>query len=701
MSDAPPIAVDFTDIRNFPRQVHLDFHTSPLIPDVAADFDPEAFAAAFAAAHVQSVTVFAKCHHGMSYYPTKVGRPHPNLKRPDLLGEMIEALHRRGIRAPIYTTVAFEEDVAARFPQWRQMRADGAFASVPGAGGWRFNEWLHPDYQDYIEAHITELLDAYPVDGLFFDILFHDADAISAQSAIDFRSARGLLATDHATVQRFETAAQLQFVQRFTGLIHGRAPRAGIFYNMPNVLHADSCVGSAAIAPFRTQWEIESLPSGTWGYYHFPRQARRAIASIQPWLGMTGRFQKSWGDFGGIKPTAALEFECFRSQALGGGNSVGDQLHPRGRLDAGVYRLVKSVYGQCASASDFYRDSRPLPQVGIFPASGAVDDVSADLSLEGAVQMCEESHYDAVVLDDSCELAGLAAVILPDAATVTPRLVERLRAFLAAGGKVIASHQGGFTGGGFTGGGFNGAGQWALAAEIPLVFDGPVDTVPTYWRPRAEFLGEQAESDRVVYQPGMSVKLAGAGGRVLVDRVPPYFPRRTDLTFSSHFQAPPKPAVDPDRPAVLAGEQWVYFADPIFRDYRQSGNGIVRDAWRAAMELLIGPPPFGAGLPTTMLIYPRRCNDDLRLTLLHYVPVRKAIDIDVVEERMGFAGETLRLPVGAESVRVFGTGESLARSAVDGSFALPAAKGRLLLQVPGFFAADDPLGAVMPMARWR
>jgi hypothetical protein len=26
------------------RQVHLDFHTSPLIPDMLIDFDPEVFA---------------------------------------------------------------------------------------------------------------------------------------------------------------------------------------------------------------------------------------------------------------------------------------------------------------------------------------------------------------------------------------------------------------------------------------------------------------------------------------------------------------------------------------------------------------------------------------------------------------------------------------------------------------------------------
>ena len=46
------------------RQVHLDFHTSEYIPDIAADFDKEEFAKTLEEAHVDSITCFARCHHG-------------------------------------------------------------------------------------------------------------------------------------------------------------------------------------------------------------------------------------------------------------------------------------------------------------------------------------------------------------------------------------------------------------------------------------------------------------------------------------------------------------------------------------------------------------------------------------------------------------------------------------------------------------
>jgi hypothetical protein len=107
--------------------------------------------------------------------------------------------------------------------------------------------------------------------------------------------------------------------------------------------------------------------------------------------------------------------------------------------------------------------------------------------------------------------------------------------------------------------------------------------------------------------------------------------------------------------------------------------------WKRATETLIGEAPFSAGLPTTVLSVPRRRGNDLILTLIHYVPLRKALDIDVIEERMSFAGETLRLPQKAQSARLY-HGADLSRNA-DGSFALPVAKGRLLIEVPGYFAS--------------
>ena len=73
------------------RQVHLDFHTAGMVENIGLDFDPEEFAQTLEDAGVDSITCFARCHHGYLYYPSKLmpERIHPNLKRPNLLGEQI------------------------------------------------------------------------------------------------------------------------------------------------------------------------------------------------------------------------------------------------------------------------------------------------------------------------------------------------------------------------------------------------------------------------------------------------------------------------------------------------------------------------------------------------------------------------------------------------------------------------------------
>ena len=664
------------------RHIHLDFHTSPYIMDVGSDFDADRFAQTFKEAHVESVTLFAKCHHGMCYYPTKTGVVHPALNGRDLLGEQIEALHRVGIRAPIYTTVAWEEDVARRFPEWLQMTSNGSFARCANPdynadnvqpGGWWFNNFLHPDYQDYIEAHVLEILDNYPVDGLFFDILFFHPQAGWSPSSRDFRAKHGLTGQDAATQVRFNTLAQTHFTNRFTKLLRSRSKSASIFYNSENPINADSSVGVRARHEDQSHWELESLPSGFWGYHHFPRLARAFGGWGKQWLGQTGRFQRMWGDFGGLKPQAALEYETFRTQALGGANLIGDQLPPRGELDRGAYDLIGAVYAQCEAAEPFYTGTGSMPTIGIVaPGDPTVDSKQSDKALEGAVMMCDEAHYDSQVLDDASDFDGFELIILPDSVVVTDKLKVRLDAYMAAGGRLIVSHNSGFDTHGNS-----------RIEGLNVTNLGEEEVSPTYWRSDEAFESKLSRSDRVVYRPGNRV-IAGEGMQVLVERVLPYF-KRTDLTYCSHFQAPPLKDADMN-PAVIGSDRVIYFADPIFREFREAGNIAVRDGWKAAMERLVGEAPIGAGLPTTMLCIPRRKGDDLHITLLHYIPVRKAINIDVIEERSSFAGEELRFAGNAGDVFDFETGQCLKRLE-NGNVELPSKKGRLLLQVPGYFGA--------------
>ena len=165
------------------RQVHLDFHTGEHVPDVGAGFDPDEFVATLRAGHVDAVNLFAKCHHSWSYYPTEVGRRHPNLVPGlDLLGEQVRACHAAGIRCPIYYTVGWSSNDRIDHPEWGVRQKDGSpkanspehdFDATPGTpkppGGWVF---LCPSggYRRLILDQTREIMGRYDVDGMWYDI---------------------------------------------------------------------------------------------------------------------------------------------------------------------------------------------------------------------------------------------------------------------------------------------------------------------------------------------------------------------------------------------------------------------------------------------------------------------------------------------------------------------------------------------------
>ena len=122
------------------RQIHLDFHTNKTIMDVGKRFDADEFVATLKAAHVNSINLFTKCHHGMYYYPSELGDMHPALNGFDLYGAQSKACKEAGIRVIAYTCVGWNEDTADKHPEWLLVNYDGILGDKkPFASG--FTTW--------------------------------------------------------------------------------------------------------------------------------------------------------------------------------------------------------------------------------------------------------------------------------------------------------------------------------------------------------------------------------------------------------------------------------------------------------------------------------------------------------------------------------------------------------------------------------
>ncbi len=610
-----------TDLRY--RQIHLDFHTSEAIPDVAAAFDPDAFADTLAAAHVDSVTCFARCHHGWLYYDSQAHaeRVHPNLRRRDLLAAQIDACHARGIRVPIYTTVQWDHYTAERHADWCMLTEDGRVRGTPPyePGFYRYL-CVNTPYRDWLFEHVRDIFECVPaVDGLFLDIV--QVQECSCRCCKAGMLAGGLDASDAGDRRRYAADVIAGFKTEMTAHIRQRSGDCTIFYNAGHVGPYQRRTREAY-----THFELESLPSGGWGYVHFPTTMRYARTLGRDCLGMTGKFHTSWGDFHSFKNPAALEFECFRMLALGAKCSIGDQLHPSGRLCPHTYERIGHVYERVEAAEPWCRGAAALADIAVMTpeefagvGSGtAAPDVAA--TARGVVRMLEEAQHQFDLVDSQADLAGYRLVILPGVVACDEKLAGKLADYVAGGGALIASHRSGLDPDGKA---------FALEA-LGVALRGEAPYSPDFIVAAGEMGRGLAATEHVMYLRGLQVEPRGRA-EVLAGVNVPYF-NRTWRHFCSHRHTPS--SGEAGYPGVVQRGRCVYFAHPVFAQYGRNAPLWCKRLVLNAADMLLPEPLVRVKAPSTLLAALNEQPDERRwvLHLLHYIPERRGADFDTIED---------------------------------------------------------------------
>lgn len=569
------------------RQIHLDFHTSEHIAGVGAAFDPDLFADTMVSAHINSVTIFAKCHHGWSYYPTKVGTPHPHLERADLMGDMLRALAARDIVAPIYITVQWDELSARRHPEWRALNARNSFSRArpedPSSGKQLSAAWhalclSHAGLRSYVLEQAREITRSYDTPGFFFDILLHN-DCV-CEACLERMRANGLDPQKPLDRLRNDQAVNETFRREVSAALRAEFPGLRIFFNSGHIPKG----GTEAFSTY-SHLELESLPTGGWGYDHFPLNARYAATLGLDFLAHTGKFHTSWGEFGGFKHPNALEYECAQMVALGSKCMIGDQLHPSGAINPDTYRSIAPAYGRVARLEPFAEKARQCSEIGIVSAEYYVSSHARNHpSDDGAVQMLLELHRFFDVLDPEADFDEYKLLILPDEIPPDPALIKKLAAYVAAGGAVLGSWHSLL----------GNDGQFALDFGVrredePIAFD------PSYVRAGNELDPTLPTTPFVMYDTAETIVPTSAD--VLAEIYPPYF-NRSYAHFSSHQHTPDDPVARPLGAAVAVNGRLAYVAYPIFRLYRAVGQPLYRALIRGLLARMLGEPMLATDLPT-------------------------------------------------------------------------------------------------------
>lgn len=597
------------------RQIHLDFHTSEAIPGIGSAFDPNEFGDTLAAAHVNSITTFSRCHHGWIYHESAKfpERMHPNLTC-NLLAEQIEACHARDIRVPIYITAQWDHYTSRIHPEWLVVDENGCQPGTkPFDPGFYRRFCLNTPYVDFLAEQTAEVCDTLPTDGIFFDIVAPTPCCCEWCKA--GMLAEGMDPAEAEQRRGYADQVLVKFEQRMTEVVHSRVPDATVFYNSGHVgPHHRMFIDSF------THLELESLPSGGWGYMHFPVAQRFARVLGQDTMGMTGKFQTAWGDFSSFKNPAALEFECLNMLAMGAKCSIGDQLHPSGKIDADTYKLIGGAYAKVEAAEPWCENVTPISDIGVLTPEEFFGGGHGGMSpaIIGVSRILQELRQQFDIIDSQCDFSKYQVLILPDDIPVDEALGAKLSAYVAAGGKIIVSYKSGVS----PSGGFG-------LKELGLEYLGEAEFSPDFIIP--DKLGTvRPDAGHVMYNKGLHVRPL-EGTEVLSPMVKPYF-NRTWRHFCSHRHTPAEgPA---DYPGATRNGDCIYFMHPLFGMYHDKAPLWCKQLIEGALTMLLPEPALTVQGPSTLLTTINKQSAKSRkiVHLLHYVAERKAKEFDVIED---------------------------------------------------------------------
>lgn len=638
-------------------QVHLDFHTSPDIKGIGSRFSKENFQAALKAGNVDSVTVFAKCHHSMCYYPTKVGVMHPNLDF-DLTGAMIEAAHEIGVRAPVYITAGWSHHDAQVHPEWIMVNRDGSkrtmgvfeenvdvTASKPHC---HWQTLCLSDGNEYTK-HIYELTEEVcrrykKLDGLFYDICTI-GEACYCESCKKGMVAMGLDPDKDADARKYLIMKRQAFMKKCGDILHTYHPDATIFFN------GTANQYKACYHDYQSHFEMENLPTAWGGYDKLPMCAKFFAGKGRGVIGMTGKFHLDWGEFGGFKSKEALKYEVAMMALYGVGASVGDHMHPDGEMEMQTYENIGYAYRYLEKIAPFCYGGRSTANIGVY----VCDRQEAN---EGISNILLENQLDHDLVCDN-NFTQFDTVIIPGKVVLEDVALVALKDYVEKGGKLVLMADALVKDGEFQldfGIQYLGESEYDCDYLIPLTQTDQLPMAPML----CNFPGHRVEAD---------------DGQVYAEWITPYF-SRTYEHFCGHKNTPHNKESG-HYPAIIKSGNVVYVSHDLPTEYFTYGSLFHKRYLMTALNLVYGGSMvkvngLGSQGRCTMIHQPER--NRYCINMAYASPVKRG-KAEVIEDIMTLYDIRVELKISecVKKVYLGVTGEELAFTVDNGrvNFVVP------------------------------
>jgi len=393
-----------------------------------SEFSIEEYVENLKTAKIQNAMIYLQSHVGLCYYPTKIGIPYPGMKG-DMFGDILHECHKRGIGVTAYLNGGLDEEGCRLHRDWCRVKMNRENIQDACKISWEMERrpCINSPFRDYLKALVCEVVERYPeVDGLFIDCMA--PDPCYGNECMEAIRDKGGDPTDQKQVKQFARESLVQLWQELKEIAGGRRL---IINSNPQW----------RVRNINSHIEIECLPtSGVWNYEFFPAQAAFCRKLGKEVVYMTGRFQKSWGDIGGLRTKASLENDMWDAISNAFDCSIGDHMHPAEILDEQVYGMVREIYGELEKLD-------PWTDGAVYQADIAVliPELMTEKSywwpgqFNAAARMLSELKYTYDFINETMDFSEYKLIILPDNIRFTKELSDKVSAYISGGGKILAT----------------------------------------------------------------------------------------------------------------------------------------------------------------------------------------------------------------------------------------------------------------------
>ena len=551
----------------------IDNHITEDDPVFLTKFDPRHYVDMVQTAGVEAAMVYACCHNGNCYYPTRVGHMHCNLGGRDIFGETVNLLRQSGIHPIAYYTSVFHNQSAKDHPAWRMQDVNGKMHN--GRYWWSCPN--NPDYAAFTRAQISEVI-AYDVDGIFIDMTFWPAVCCCTNCRSQYFSQTGSEIPEKVDwsdpgwvrFQRFREQSMADFCADLAADIKRQKPITVTVQNSPIIFGWQW--GQAAGVADACDYTSGDFYGGK--YQHVLGAKILAAASKNPpFEYMTSRCV-NLNDHTSMKAEAELRCEAATTLASGGAPFFIDAINPDGTLNPAVYRRLGRVsrslapfaaslkthrpalwadhglYFSMPSLVNLAQEGKSLPEIA---AAGHPTITPPYEEMLGTSLILTRAHrLFKVVRHAEGDLGQLRALIMNNVQFMTEAECDKVREFVRAGGVLLAT---GLTSLRRLDG--SSSGDFALADVFGVSYLGRRSQ-------RIHYLALPGEQNLVSCdQPGALVRLAGA--QPLGELVEPYFDPDDARQYASiHSNPPGRPTGSPGLSHHSYGlGRCIYLASPL------------------------------------------------------------------------------------------------------------------------------------------